>query len=414
MDEELFKAAVVLYRERARERFSKEQSLARLWYFPSLSKPLPTNAIDKNPFLVPKTTFRIVDFFGDRMPIAFDRQSVDENVTMLSCYRTILLDSNLYNYMHWFVCGEPGKERERVEFSRLLEMLTSWRCDYNSLPYIFEQAAKNTAKEADSYTLHIMRDTFLLHNMNEALFSSSGEFHLDNHKLMAQFGTTEVDFDRHTQDVFTSLKLPRDQHAMVTLYHILLLQCVKVRRSAASKNLSSADQVRILMDFLTHDVGFSNGRIMTVALLFFAGALDKFIPWQPERNPEKAAKQIAGSAWDLFIISMPEIVLAHGARGLYEAPLALFCTADEECARIAARFRIAEVAINHGGSPLPLVESDLQGIDQMYGADFPVLQRDMSLAQANMRMLRASGRVRPVKRQRLPHLLRDLRRETGL
>jgi hypothetical protein len=106
-----------------------------------------------------------------------------------------------------------------------------------------------------------------------------------------------------------------------------------------------------------------------IAPYYFAGQLERFIPVKKGMSSfDKARKKLKATAWDLFLLRIPELHLAMGDEE--ETMLSYVCTSESDLRAIGRHFTIEQVVTGSSQSyPSTAVSLAISSNDKRLSAD---------------------------------------------
>jgi hypothetical protein len=116
-------------------------------------------------------------------------------------------------------------------------------------------------------------------------------------------------------------------------------------------------KLRKLYEFVYEIFGVLFSRELGVASFYFSGKLDKFIPLQKNANAQDTIKRMKSTAWDMYLLRLPELMLCHEDAPI---PLAMICTGDKGVQAVGKRFLVRRLFTTQG-MPFPELEVRFDG-----------------------------------------------------
>jgi|ERR1700681_117980 len=289
---------------------------------------------------------------------------------------TVLFDSNIYSRIVRFAeTPELLSTAEERGVRTLLETLIVRKYDYQLMPYMIESFAKKVNELTYDYALRGTRAILSLHMMDKEHFLATGSVRPDAEALSAyeaRFGTT--DLDRIAAGQLQGYVTPPPTPISVTIYTIVLLKVVLIRRCLMPTRSFDA-QWSAFDDFFFSRLGIYSVQARTMALFYFAGKLDHWIKTQRNSDPEQALDLLTNSAWDLYLGSLPQHVLAHSPES--EPVLCHFCTREAELADLLSASLIQGLRVSRTGGFAPFLSIST---DLLHSAIGPGSQKSLELA----------------------------------
>ncbi len=321
---------------------------------------------------------------------------------------TVLFDSNIYSRIVRFVeRPELLSAAEERGVRTLLETLIVRKYDYQLMPYMIESFAKKVNEFTYDYARRGTRAILSLHMMDKEHFLATGSVRPDPGALSAyevRFGTT--DLDSIVTDQLQGYVNPPPTPIPVTIFTIVLLKMVLIRRCLIPTRSFDA-QWSAFDDFFFSRLGIYSGQARTMALFYFSGKLDHWIKTQQNSDPEQALDLLTNSAWDLYLGSLPQHVLAHSPES--EPVLCHFCTREAELAELLSASLIQALRVSKTGGFVPFLNIST---DLLHSAIGPGSQKSLALADeraARFLKERESGTTRRIDENSLSVLVTEVK-----
>jgi hypothetical protein len=315
----------------------------------------------------------VIDVFGGREPIAVNYNFINGGTNQVAFQPMVLLDSNVVAYMQEFVNStsqaNPGRRRAVLE---LLDWLNTVNWDYNALFYFMESAAKDERGAFYPHAVRATRDMLILHTMNVEVFQQSGRVLVDPFLLrpyQEDYQEREIDgiakkqVDRMLSDGHEWLKALEPMHAIT--YAVLMKMALLNRR----KGLSLLDKDECLRSYIDERIGISLGRELCLASFYFAGQVGRFVKFEKSMGMEKIRRSLMASAWDLFLLRLPEYLLAR--IGIPATVVAYPCT-TEKALQIVGRSTHIEMISAPAGSEahaIPILSFHPRDLEPVIGTE---------------------------------------------
>jgi hypothetical protein len=272
--------------------------------------------------------------------------------------KTVILDSNVMTSLHQFVTAKEKLSQHRVKvISQLLDYLVMEKTDYNPAFYYVESFSKfnegNSERAIIQYTKSILR----LHMMDGFHFLKHREVNPSDEeveKYKQKFQTSELDEMAKRQYEYIKAHI-RPNTDWKVLYLIILKAALiqKIRQGSFQSKMNE------LNEFIYSIFGVLFSRELTVVAYYFSGKLDKFLPLQRGSNYERVLNNFRATAWDMYLLRLPEGFLASENEPI---PLAVICTGDKSVQYIGRKIRIRKVFTNKDFD-VPELMTDFSEID---------------------------------------------------
>lgn len=310
--------------------YIRRDPTARFWDFSA-----PELAYQKRDSDFGTEDFKIstIDPFGGRVPAVISKETLLGN-NPPALVPTVILDSNVMAYLHQFVTArESQDEKQRKAVIQLLDYLLHTKFDYNPSFYYLESFSKSA--ESSQKIIEYTKSILSLHMMDELHFLQKREIRVNEvtlGKYAEKFDTYDIDEMAKRQcEILQKMHVPGTDWKVL---YLILLKAALIHRTFQG---DFEAKLRKLYEFVYEIFGVLFSRELGVASFYFSGELDKFIPLQKNANAENTIKRMKSTAWDMYLLRLPELMLCHENAPV---PLAMICTGDKGVQAIGRRFRI--------------------------------------------------------------------------
>jgi hypothetical protein len=151
------------------------------------------------------------------------------------------------------------------------------------------------------------------------------------------------------------------------------------------------------------------GREGLIAAYYFSNKLpDKFIHIQSEMTFSKVRKNLLGTAWDFFLLRIPEIMLIDGTEK--ETALAYLCSADKAVRKLGRLFTLElVVSLSPELFQPSSISLKLEELKRDLGEDIANILHNQQQGLRERRLVSFQmGKVNPVSTQQLKELISEL------
>jgi hypothetical protein len=326
----------------------------------------------------------IADVFDGREPQRVDAHAARGGEATIPFRVELMLDSQLVSYMHQYVQGSPrlsGQHRSLV--TRLLRFAVKKRIGYNPAFYFLE-ALRNPDNREREFARATARSILDLHTMNDRHFLATGEIRpspevQDIYRRDHGCETFEATVEAYGNAfVETEVSPSLADSGRGRLRYATLLGIADIHRRRPGTNWVDIKKKCETFDDMLGEVGAEMGLERLVAVRYFAGLLDDFLPVQKGARIDRVLARLKAAVWDLELLSMPAIRLAQPPQ--FGVVVAYPCTADRRLGDLARSFTI-ELVVSLADDRYPL---------PVYGLRDRILQQALSIR----------GRARPWTRTR--------------
>ncbi len=330
--------------------YIRRDSTARFWDFSAHGLEYQKRDFD---FGTEDFKISVIDLFAGRVPAVISRETLLGNYPPVLA-PTVILDSNVMAYLHQFVTArETQDEKQRKTVIQLLDYLLHTKFDYNPSFYYLESFSKSA--ESSQKIIEYTKSILSLHMMDELYFLQKREMRVNEvtlGKYAEKFGTNDVDEMAKRQcEILQKMHVPGTDWKVL---YLIILKAALIHRTFRG---DFEAKLRKLYEFVYEIFGVLFSRELGVASFYFSGELDKFIPLQKNANAENTIKRMKSTAWDMYLLRLPELMLCHEDAPI---PLAMICTGDKGIQTVGRRFRVRRLFTTQG-MPFPELEIRFDG-----------------------------------------------------
>jgi len=332
----------------------------------------------------PNRQIAIADPWAGREPQRIDAHAARGGESQIGFRVELMLDSQLVTYLHQYVRNSPRLDPvNRHLLGRLLRFAVKRKIGYNPAFYFIE-----ALRDADPVRIEHARDAaraiLALHTMDDDYFLSTGnvrpsatvqEIYQRDYNAL-----TFLDAERSYADDFVSEAGTTSLFAtgIGQLRYATLLGAVAIHRQRPATNWDDVKKKCASFDDLLGEVGAEMPVERLVAVLYFMGLIDNFLPVQRGARPDRAIARIRAAVWDTQFLHMPAWSLIQ--RPDHGVVISYPCTMDATLGRIARAFTFELVASWRGNrEPIPLLgfrDPQLQLAFAVRGAGRPWSNQD--------------------------------------
>jgi hypothetical protein len=302
----------------------------------------------------------VIDNFGGLQPLLINQDALTQDEIQIPFRPTALLDSNVVGSLVQFVTKQPPLLPNRhLAVAELLKFFLEKKLDYNPFFYFMEGAWKEQAPDLLKFAEKVSLSVISLHTMDERTFLTTGEVVTDPSRLALyseEFGkeTLEEIAEVHARSMVT----PIDPHVegMNLLSYATLLKMSLIHKTSTKP---IGGKYSALRTFMEDTLNIAMGAERMLALGYFAGQFDGFLPLQKGANATRVLRRIHAAAWDLLLLRLPSMLLAHSGpkNGII---VGFICTSDRSLAQIAKAYTLrAVLPSQREGRELPVATYDL-------------------------------------------------------
>jgi len=340
---------------------------SRVWVF---RDDVPSKFF-RSPFNAGSAGFQIgvIDLFRGRHPLLISYESLKSEI-YLQFRPTAILDSNVVSYLNQYVRSDPALTLPRRQVVReLLQFFIHNRLDYNPFFYYMEGSSQSERADLLPFASAFSESMLRLHTMDKSHFLATGEIKVDPKVL--DLYTSDLgpgDFAELAAAHATRMIRPVDFELKwrSKISYATLLKIALIHRTSGRGIASKHEELRAFME-KTFNIALGIERML--ALPYFAGQFQDFIPIQKSANAERALRRVRAASWDLLLLDLPAFLLVRGPTD--GITLGFPCTCDKALLSVASACSIEAVMAlaPKADRPVPMMGYDLSALKREIGAD---------------------------------------------
>jgi hypothetical protein len=364
-----------------------------------LLSPKPSRALDRtHDFTAGGFGISVIDQFAGRDPFLINHDFAVKRVGTVCCIPTVVLDSHIVDYLTKYA-KNPGKlsgDQYRA-VRKFLEFMIERGYDYNPFFYYIESVARNGKAKAKECALDAAETLLRLHTMDERVFKLENRIVTDPAGLepyAERFGVATIEemvplmIEAMTSDIDAEAFNGWMEYSYAVLLKMVLIHLGGKR--------TVEEKCELLRDFMEGELNVVAAREGAIAPYYFAGQLERFIPVKKGMSSfADARKKLKASAWDLFLLRIPELHLAMGDEE--ETLLCYICTSERDLRAIGRHFTIEQVVAQSSHSyPATAVSLAISSNDKRLSADkaIRIVERQKQRVDARASDVAATRRPR--------------------
>ena len=316
----------------------------------------------------------VADPFNGREPQRVDAHTARGGEVTISFRVELMLDSQLVSYLHQYVQRSPRlAEQHRAMVTTLLRFAVRKRIGYNAAFYFLE-ALRNPDKREREFARGTAASMLDLHTMDGDHFLATGEI---RPSFEAQetyrrehgcetFAATVDAYARGFVDAANVSPTLADRGAG-RLRYATLLGIADIHRRRPGTNWVDVKKKCESFDDMLGEVGGEMALERLVAVRYFAGLMDDFLPVQKGARVDRVLARVKAAVWDLELLHMPAFLLGQPPQ--FGVVIAYPCTADRTLGELAKSFTLELVIVlPNDRHPLPV-----------FGFRDPMLQKALAI-----------------------------------
>jgi hypothetical protein len=317
----------------------------------------------------------IIDLFRGRHPLLINYESLTGEIT-LPFRPTAILDSNVVSYLNQYVRLDPSLTGPRREAVRdLIRFFIGNQLDYNPFFYYIEGASRSDRSSLLGFASPFSESILRLHTMDNYHFLATEEIKIDERVLelyTSQYGRGSFAelAAAHADAMVCPVDFELEWRSKIS--YATLLKIALIHRTSSRGIARKHEELR---GFMENTFNIALGIERMLALPYFAGKYENFIPVQKGANPQRALRRVRASSWDLLLLDLPAFLLVSGPTD--GVTLGFPCTSDRTLLSLAQACSVEAVMswAPRADKPLPVMGYDLSSLKEEIGQD--VMERIM-------------------------------------
>jgi len=325
----------------------------------------------RGPFFIGCDVFQVgvIDLFRGRHPLLINYESLTGEIT-LPFRPTAILDSNIVSYLNQYVRSDPSLSGSRRETVReLIRFFIRSQLDYNPFFYYIEGASRGDRSSLLGFASAFSESILRLHTMDTSHFLATGDIKVDERVLelyTSQYGRgsfAELAAE-HANAVVCPVDFELEWRSKIS--YATLLKIGLIHRTSSRGIARKHEELR---GFMENTFNIALGIERMLALPYFAGKFEDFIPVQKGAIPERALRRVRAASWDLLLLDLPAFLLVSGPTD--SVTLGFPCTSDKTLLSLAQACSIEAVMswTPRADKPLPVKGYDLSSLKEEVGQD---------------------------------------------
>lgn len=336
----------------------------KMWY---LTPEYPFESAPKTTiFGNDKFGIYIIDQFNGCEPLLITYESLYKTIE-LKFVPTLVLDSHITTYLVNYA-SQPNRLREyQTKIIReFLCYLTFTRYDYNPFFYYLEAAAKSDIGTINQYMINTSTQLIKLKTMDPLAFLEENKIvtnpdFLDMERQKFSGDTLEDIAENKVKTIINEEVVKITREGCELIYTVLL----KMALIHKTHNTTILNKMIIFTEFLQETLGIFLGTEQTIALYYFSGQLDGFIPLQKGCNYKRFLKRIEATTWDILLLRYPELLLWAGDET--DTTIAYICTSEKAIYQLGKTFTIEAIIGTSQTEGTPFKTTNLSSLKERLG-----------------------------------------------
>jgi hypothetical protein len=316
----------------------------------------------------------IVDSFQGRRPFLINRDFLASSGDyQLEILVTLILDSNMASRLHEYRTGRDlGFPNRRAATEDFLAFVSRLRIDYNPVFYMTESAGRSERQNFIDCVAPVLTSILYLHSMDEDRFVETRQIMLKPEAVdhyLAKYGARTLEECGHVwvRNLLPNQNRPRlDQFAPVRASYVCLLKLTLIHKRSRR---SVVEKMEEFESFLLRELQCNMGRESHLALYYFADLVQRLLPVQRTSNFVSAKARLLGTAWDMWLLRLPEMLLNPREHPVMN--LAYVCSAEKELTALGRFFSIECMGRRSDDNSIlgPVLSLDATALESKLGRD---------------------------------------------
>ena len=295
--------------------------------------------------------------------------------------------------------------------------------DTNPSFYYIESLVKNgindrTIKRATETGITILR----LHTMDEEAFLKHGRIvpskeRIEDYAERYKINPANCDLIKDIVPLWVKDMIAIDESQLkmyrenLNYTYVALLKMVLIHKASKGNIIEKTEE---FWNFLEQELGGILGRENFIAAYYFSKQLpSKFIGIEASMTFAKFRKNMMATAWDVFLLRMPEILLSIGRE--QETSLCYICTADKTIRKLGRLFTIELLLVQKDSNYFPTIDFKMDELRQNLGEEIVDKicdrQRQKQIARSE-KIIANKVKINPISTQQLNKLITELENQT--
>lgn len=281
----------------------------------------------------------LVDQFSGKQPALINSEFLERGSIQFKMFPSVLLDSNVLDSLDRFI--QRGYTTDGC--LGFLKFLVQKGWDSNPMFYYFEHSSKSNPENFRKNAFRRTESLLKIQLMDEPHFLETGKV-IPNTESIEEYlsllgAKTLIELAEMRVDHFLQSNVKSELTTMIEAIESALIKMVLIRKFEM-KRASPIEQYREFMSFLKNELGFTLGREAHLAIHYFCDHAGRLLGIQPNTGKHKAKSIIKSTAWDLYLLRMPEI--------MFDAPHSEICisyisTQEKKLQELAQLFSVERI-----------------------------------------------------------------------
>jgi len=311
----------------------------------------------------------IIDSFRGRQPLLLNNETIFHEKIEFSCLPQIILDSQILNYVNWYVNDQEKLNGNKLKYVRnLLQYFVKHNYLYSPFFYYFEATNKGSTDEQlkQAFSMFIM-----LQCLDSDLMEKEGTICIHNEKadnLKERFkvGSLKALVEKFIEYSKKFSGYISEQKPLIDIAYCILIKIVLIQKNTPKAPLNT--KIQKLQSFLDNKIQAQFSYEIALAICYFCGHFQNFLRIQKTTKFEKAKKILLSCSWDLLLLRQPDLFLAYGHQDF--SIVSSVCTNDRALYEIAKIYSLAAIIMfKDDNIGLTAHQWDNEYLTRLIGAD---------------------------------------------
>jgi hypothetical protein len=309
----------------------------------------------------------LLDQFCGNQPALINQEFLETGRLKFDMYPTTLLDSNVLDQLDKFV--QKGKTTDG--FLDFLMFITQRGWDSSALFYYLEHYSKSNIDDFKKNAIRRTESLLKIHSMDDSHFIKTGEvipnIEAVEHYKKSSDASSLYEVAEKRVESFISNYSKSSLTSMIEATEIALIKMVLIRKSEMNRS-SIIEQYNEFIRFLKDDLGIMLAREAHLSVHYFCDNAGRLLGIQSTTPKEKAVAIIKSTAWDIYLLRMPEIMFPASPS---EVCISYVSTQEKQLQALARLFSLERIESFTNSSITPIVGFSMEGIPEHIQVEIP-------------------------------------------
>ncbi|BBP72815.1 hypothetical protein PHLH6_48190 [Pseudomonas sp. Seg1] len=309
----------------------------------------------------------IIDQFCGKRPALFNHQFCTNNSELeLQFWCSITLDSHVASLLHEYVENPEALSSESHQTAEeFILHLAEKKFDFSPIFYVTESYLKSTPDNFNRHIPKVLTSILKLQAMCEKTFIEHREIKIKPDAIAYYCDLYKQENLRDCANAWAQEIAARinreDTQYIVDFTYACLLKMVLIKFADNRGIVKKCEQFE---KFMIDELGIRLARESGLALCYFSGLADKLVNTQANKSLTNAIHDLKATAWDMFLLKMPEISLTPNH--LPEIKISYVATSEKKLYELGKLFDVQHLACrtDDAGTGLPLISFSMESVNE--------------------------------------------------